>query len=125
MNQEMEIGMNNKFVVESEFINKFIINNRIEGNDLVLTFVYLNNFYNANLENVIFSNAIMKHTNFKDVTLKNVNFSNTELTGSNFDDTALTNTSLDNAIINSPKELTDYWNWWLNLTPEEKELIQK
>jgi len=140
LNNEMEMGMKNRFIEQDAFYNKWIIDSHVvkptildentyldsdgnielADNYLVLTYVLVNDFYNANLENVNFSNAILAHTNFSYTTLKNVDLTDANLTAANFNGYWGPDTNFDGAIIDSKEILIEYWSNWLSLPLQER-----
>ena len=67
---------------------------QIDGNDLILHFIFVNNFSNANLQNVNFSNADLRLVSFQNANLSHANLSGADLTGAD-----LTGVLLDTAIL--------------------------
>jgi len=76
-----------------------IISIEVNGNDLVLGYVFLNSFSGANLENTNFKNADLRFTNFYQTTLTNADLSGADLSRAFFTDADLTNANLDGAIL--------------------------
>ena len=76
------IGLNNIHIISTE----------VRGNDLVVKFVFFNNFYNANLENANFQNAGLWHVSFA-----SANLTNADLSGADLSKALLNNANLSNA----------------------------
>ena len=91
-----KLGYYNQAVNESGYPNKFVLDKSIDGNDLLLTVFFINNFAGANLQNVNFSNANLSFS-ILSANLANANFSNANLTGSTFQNANLANANFSNA----------------------------
>ncbi|SVD50904.1 uncharacterized protein METZ01_LOCUS403758, partial [marine metagenome] len=72
--------------------NIHVISTEQPGNDLVVKFVFFNNFYNANLENANFKNAGLWHVGFA-----SANLTNADLSGADLSKALLNNADLSNA----------------------------
>ena len=72
--------------------NIHIISTEQPGNDLVVKFVFFNNFYNANLENANFKNAGLWLVDFY-----SANLTNADLSGADLRKSLLSNADLSNA----------------------------
>ena len=59
--------------------NIHIISTDVNGNDLIVEYLYFNNFYGANLENANFKNASVWTVMFDTANLSNANFSGADL----------------------------------------------
>ena len=70
----------------------FLLSEEVIGNDLVLSYVYFNNFKNANLENANFKNSELWYANFY-----SANLTNAELSGADLRNTYLGYADLSNA----------------------------
>ena len=94
---EVRLGFYNQAVNESGYPNKFVLDKYVDGNDLKIAFIFINNFASSNLQNVNFSNAILSFSILLDANLANANFSNADLTGSTFQNANLVNANFSNA----------------------------
>ena len=81
------IGLNNIHVISTEQ----------PGNDLIVKFVFFNNFYNANLENANFQNADLWHVGFALANLTNANLSGADLSKALLNNANLSNANLQGA----------------------------
>jgi len=81
------IGLNNIHIISTE----------VRGNDLVVKFVFFNNFYNANLENANFQNADLWHVGFALANLTNANLSGADLSKALLNNANLSNANLQGA----------------------------
>ena len=81
------------------FDNIHIISTEIRGDDLVVQFVFFNNFVHANLENANFKNAGLWFVNFNSANLTNADLSGADLRNASLDDADLSNANLDGAIL--------------------------
>ena len=77
--------------------NRLVFDKYVDGNDLKIAFVFINNFADSNLQNVNFSNAILSFSILDRANLANANFSNADLTGSTFQNSNLANANFSNA----------------------------
>jgi uncharacterized protein YjbI with pentapeptide repeats len=59
--------------------NIYILSTEVSGNDLVLTYLFFNNFAFANLENANFKNAGLWFVDFRSANLTNVDLSGADL----------------------------------------------
>ena len=86
-----------------------VTSKEVRGNDLVVSYLFFNNFREANLENANFKDADLQYANFylADLTnadlsgadLRNTYFGNADLTNVNLSDANLQGAILDNAIL--------------------------
>ena len=74
------------------FDNIHIISTEVRGDDLVVKFVFFNNFAHANLENANFKNAGLWFVNFN-----SANLTNADLSGADLRKSLLSNADLSNA----------------------------
>ena len=91
--------------------NMLLVSKEVRGNDLSITYVYINNFDHANLENANFKNANLRITNFNSANLTNADLSganlrnaflgNADLSNANLEGTNLQDAILDNAILSN------------------------
>ena len=79
----------------ANYNNIFILNWEPVGNDLDVTFVYFNNFSEANLENANLKNADLRFVNFSKTNLKNADLSGSDLTWTSFKDADLEGANLE------------------------------
>ena len=98
---EIKLGGENQFVVETGFLNKVVVSKKVVGNDLVQTFVYNTSFGRANLQNANFSNANLMFSILYETDLTNANLSNVDLTGANLTGATLDGAVLDGAILDA------------------------
>ena len=77
--------------------NRLVLDKYVDGNDLKIAFIFINNFADSNLQNVNFSNAILSFSILDRANLANANFSNADLTGSTFQNSNLANANFSNA----------------------------
>jgi len=61
------------------FDNIHIISTEVRGDDLVVQFVFFNNFAHANLENANFKNAGLRFVGFNSANLTNADLSGADL----------------------------------------------
>jgi len=71
-----------------------IISTEQRGNDLVVKFVFFNNFAHANLENANFKNAGLWFVNFNSANLTNADLSGADLRKSSLNNADLSNANL-------------------------------
>jgi uncharacterized protein YjbI with pentapeptide repeats len=91
--------------------NILIVSKEVRGNDLVVVYLFFNNFDHANLENANFKNANLRITNFNSANLTNADLSganlinaflgNADLSNANLEGTNLQDAILDNAILSN------------------------
>ena len=98
---EMELGFENQFVVESGFPNKIVVDKDVSGNDLLLYIIVRNTFWFADLSNVNFANTDLRFSSFYNASLTNANFSNADLSKSTFENADLDGAVLEGAILNT------------------------
>jgi len=72
--------------------NLLIISTEVRGNDLVVNYVFFNNFTRANLENTNFKNVDLRYASFYLADLTNA-----DLTGADLREAVFTNANLSNA----------------------------
>ena len=77
--------------------NVHIISTEVSGNDIVLGYIFLNNFEGANLENANFKNAKLWDANFNLANLTNADLSGADLRNASFSNADLSNANLENA----------------------------
>ena len=77
--------------------NIHVLSTEVSGNDLVVSYVFFNNFAFANLENVNFKNANLWHADFYSANLTNANLSGADLRKSLLVNTDLSNANLQSA----------------------------
>jgi uncharacterized protein YjbI with pentapeptide repeats len=97
----MKLLTENQHFRENNYSNRVIVDHSVEGNDLIQYYVYSNNFFDANLQNVNFSNTDLTFAVFREANLTNANLSNSVLTESSFLEADLNGVILDGAILNS------------------------
>jgi len=88
-----------------------VTSKEVSGNDLVVSYLFFNNFREANLENANFKNANLRITNFNSANLTNADLSeanlinaflgNADLSNANLEGTNLQDAILDNAILSN------------------------
>ena len=98
---EMKLLTENQHFRENNYSNRVIVDHSVEGNDLIQYYVYSNNFFDANLQNVNFSNTDLTFAVFREANLTNANLSNSVLTESSFLEADLNGVILDGAILDS------------------------
>ena len=106
-NLEGQELLDNIFPVQNT--NKHIISKEVNGNDLIVDYIWYNNLNTANLENANFKNAHLWFVNFYSANLTNADlsgadlrkayFTNANLSYANLEGANLEGTILDNAII--------------------------
>jgi uncharacterized protein YjbI with pentapeptide repeats len=74
--------------------NIHIISTEVHGDDLIVKFVFFNNFAHANLENANFKNAGLWHADFYSANLTNANLSGADLRKSSLRNADLSNANL-------------------------------
>ena len=74
-----------------------ILSTEVRGNDLAVSFVYFNNFKDANLENANFKNAKLLHADFYSANLTNADLSGADLRKALFSNADLSNANLSGA----------------------------
>ena len=79
------------------FDNIDVISTEISGNDLVVKFVFFNNFARANLENANFKNADLLLVNFHSANLTNADLSGADLRSALLNHADLSNANLQGA----------------------------
>jgi len=85
-----------------KFSHILILSGKVNGNDLVVSYVFFNSFAQANLENANFKNAKLWHTNFYLANLTNADLSGADLRkafirNADFSNANLSNANLSNA----------------------------
>jgi uncharacterized protein YjbI with pentapeptide repeats len=98
--------------------NKHVLSKEVRGNDLVVDYIFYNNFAQANLENANFKDAVLWLNAFDSANLTNANLTGADLSNANLDGANLEGAVLDNATltgatlkcINHPICLTDNSN---------------
>ena len=83
---------NDVFGVDSQIIP---ISAEVNGNDLVVNYIFYTNFKNANLENTNFKNADLKFANFNSANLANADISGADLRKAFLSNANLSNANLD------------------------------
>ena len=88
-----------------------IISKEVQGNDLVVTYIYFNNFAKADLENANFKNSNLQHAGFYSANLTNADLSGADLrkaflgeadlSNANLEGANLEGATLDNAILSN------------------------
>jgi len=88
----------------------YIVSKEVRGNDLAVTYIFVNSFRYANLENANFKNANLEHTDFSSADLINADLSGAnlrysyfgyaDLSNANLDGANLENVNLENAVLN-------------------------
>ena len=96
---EMILGPFNQFVLESNFPNQVIMDKRVTGNALILTYLFSNNFAYSNLQNVNLSNTNMSFSVAFNANFANANFSNADLTNATFENANFDGAVLEGAIL--------------------------
>jgi uncharacterized protein YjbI with pentapeptide repeats len=92
---EAELNIKKELFGEANQIG--IISAEARGNDLVVSYVFLNNFSFANLKNANFKNADLKTTNFHSADLTNADLSGADLRNAFLGSADLSNANLDGA----------------------------
>ena len=87
--------LDNIFPVQNSNIH--IISKEVSGNDLVVSFIFYNNFNTANLENANFKNAHLWFVNFYLANLTNADLSGADLRNAYFVDADLSYANLEGA----------------------------
>ena len=82
---------------DSGLDNKQILSTEVNGNDLVVEYIYINNFRDANLENANFKNAILWNVKFHSANLANADLSGADLSGTLLNHANLSNANLQGA----------------------------
>ena len=77
--------------------NVLIISAEVRGNDLVVNYVFFNNFWKTNLENANFKNASLWFAEFYSANLTNADLSGADLRKAVFTNANLTNANLQGA----------------------------
>lgn len=80
-----------------EFTHILLIDVKVGGNDLDVTYLFYNNFRNANLENANFKNAVLWNAKFDSADLTNADLSGADLTKAFLGNADLTNANLSGA----------------------------
>lgn len=80
-----------------EFTHILLIDVEVDGNDLAVTYIFYNNFRDANLENANFKNAVLWNANFYSANLTNADLSGADLTKAFLVNADLTNANLSGA----------------------------
>jgi len=107
-------NLSNKDLIEKLIFDEQeiqIVFNEVRGNDLVVGYIFVNNFSHANLENANFKNANLRITNFNSANLTNADLSgadlgnaflgNADLSNANLEGANLEDAILDNAILSN------------------------
>jgi len=81
----------------SGYPNIHVISKKVRGNDLVVDYLFYNNFKNANLENANFKNADLVFANFLNANLTNADLSGADLRKSLLEGANLDGANLDGA----------------------------
>jgi len=76
-----------------------LIDVKVGGNDLAVTYIFYNNFRHADLENANFKNASLWNVNFYEADLTNADLSGANLTKAFLYEADLSNADLDGAIL--------------------------
>ena len=95
-------NLQDRYLAENLFgtsYNNQIMSTEVRGNDLLVTYITINNFDKANLENANFKNADLMITRFHSANLAGADLSGVNLTNSLMTNADLTNTNLDGAIL--------------------------
>jgi uncharacterized protein YjbI with pentapeptide repeats len=79
--------------------NIMIVSAEVNGNDLVVNYIYYTSFKNANLENANFKNADLKFVNFYLANLSNADLSGADLRKAFLGNADLSNANLEGAIL--------------------------
>ena len=74
-----------------------IMSKEVQGNDLVVSYIFINSFRDANLENVNFKNANLRIASFYSANLTNADLSGADLSGAVLNDADLSNANLEGA----------------------------
>ena len=80
-----------------EFAHILLIDVKVSGNDLDVTYLFYNNFRGANLENANFKNAVLWNANFYSADLTNADLSGADLSYALLGNADLTNANLSGA----------------------------
>ena len=96
--------VNNLFGILGQHPNIFPITKEVRGNDLFVSYVFFNNFNNANLENANFKNTELWYASFYSANLTNADLSgadlrNTHLGNADLSNANLSGANLENAIL--------------------------
>jgi len=94
-----------KILSDNEIVNDIfgenqqilVLSTEVRGNDLAVSFVYFNNFKNANLENTNFKNAKLLYANFYSADLINADLSGADLRKAILTDANLSGANLSGA----------------------------
>jgi len=100
--QDMESGVfNQRKLIEELFgdvqNNVLITSTEVRGNDLVVNYVFFNNFEKTNLENANFKNASLWFAEFYSADLTNADLSGADLRKAVFTNANLSNANLEGA----------------------------
>ena len=82
--------------------NMHIISIEVNGNDLVLGYIFFTSFTGANLENANFKNADLKFADFYQANLTNADLSGADLRRAFLSNADLSNVNLDGADLQYP-----------------------
>ena len=96
-NPEVNAVIMEKLCGVDKLCNILIISAEVNGNDLVVNYIYYTSFKNANLENANFKNAGLWHANFHSANLTNADLTNADLTNAGLRKALLNNANLSNA----------------------------
>jgi len=80
-----------------EYNHILILSTTVNGNDLVVNYIYFNSFAVANLENANFKNTILWNADFYQANLRNADFSGADLREAFLGNADLSNANLDGA----------------------------
>ena len=90
----------NRDIVEDLFGENtliMIMSKEVQGNDFVVSYIYINSFAGANLENANFKNANLRIASFYSANLTNADLSGADLSGAYLNDADLSNANLEGA----------------------------
>ena len=97
---EVDAMMREKLCGETELCNIIILSaDVVNGNDLVVNYIYYTSFASANLENANFKNADLKFANFYLANLANADLSGADLRKAFLGEADLSNANLKGAIL--------------------------
>ena len=97
---EVDAMMREKLCGETELCNIIILSaDVVNGNDLVVNYIYYTSFASANLENANFKNADLKFANFYLANLANADLSGADLRKAFLGEANLSNANLEGAIL--------------------------
>ena len=95
-----EVPITGEIIIEDLFGENtliMIISKEVQGNDLVVSYIFINSFAGANLENANFKNAKLWNASFYSANLTNADLSGADLSEAYLNDADLSNANLEGA----------------------------